>query len=83
MPTKNDATGDNFKVEFNGDTYDIPPADDWPLEVLESIDEQRMTSALRALLGEDQYETFRKTNKKVRALGEFFDVAGKAVNAGN
>lgn len=80
---KNDATGTAHVVEFNGETYDVPPAEDWDLDVLEAIDESRMTAALRALLGDDQYAKFRKTNKKVRDLGDFFTAAGKKVNAGN
>jgi hypothetical protein len=83
MPTKNDATGDSVAVEYNGETYQVPPTEEWDLAVLEAIDENKMTTALRALLGADQYVTFRKTNTKVKALGEFMDVAGKAVNAGN
>lgn len=80
---KNDALGVAHLVEFNGETYDVPPAEDWDLEVLEAIDESRMTVALRALLGDDQYAKFRATNKKVRDLGEFFTAAGKKVGAGN
>ncbi|MFF1812388.1 hypothetical protein ACFVXW_25305 [Streptomyces sp. NPDC058251] len=83
MATKNDATGTPTPVEFNGDTFLVPPADDWDIDVLEAIDDQRMTHALKALLGDDQYATFRKTNRKVADLGKFFEVAGKAVGAGN
>lgn len=83
MPAKNDATGDSHKITFRSQTFDVPPAEDWDLDVLEAIDESRMTSALRALLGEAQYEKFRAKNKKVRDLREFFEVAGKAVGAGN
>ncbi|WP_369190158.1 hypothetical protein [Streptomyces sp. R08] len=83
MPTKNDVTGEAFSVEFNGDTYEVPPAEDWDLEVLEAIDDNKLSHALKALLGADQYATFRATNKKVRDLGSFFEVAGKKVGAGN
>lgn len=80
---KNDALGVSHTVEFNGDTYEVLPAEDWDLEVLEAIDESRMTVALRALLGDEQYAKFRATNRKVRDLGEFFTAAGKKVGAGN
>lgn len=83
MPTKNDATHAPHSFEFNGDTYEVPPADDWDLDVLEAIDESRMTVALRALVGDEQYKTFRAKNKKVRDLGAFFEAAGKKVGAGN
>lgn len=80
---KSDALGTFHVVEFNGETYAVPPADDWDLEVLEAIDESRMTVALRSLLGDEQYVKFRATNKKVRDLGAFFTAAGKKVGAGN
>ncbi|MCF3174789.1 hypothetical protein IPZ61_15835 [Streptomyces sioyaensis] len=83
MATKNDATGAATAVEFNGDTYQVPPAEDWDLDVLEAIDDSKMTLALRALLGDEQYAKFRATNKKVRDLGAFFEAAGKSVGAGN
>lgn len=83
MPTKNDVTGEAFAVEFNGETYEVPPAEDWDLDVLEAIDDNKLTHALKALLGADQYAKFRAANRKVKDLGSFFEVAGKKVNAGN
>lgn len=83
MPTKADALSETTAVEFNGTTYQVPAADDWDIDVLEAIDDQRMTHALRSLLGDEQYATFRAANRKVKAFGEFFKIAGEAVNAGN
>ncbi|MGW6920849.1 hypothetical protein ACWGA9_06130 [Streptomyces sp. NPDC054950] len=83
MPKKNDATGEPLSVEFNGDTYLVPPADDWDLDVLEAIDDQRMTHALKSLIGDEQYAMFRKSNRKVSDLGKFFETAGKQAGTGN
>ncbi|MFE9335274.1 hypothetical protein [Streptomyces sp. NPDC007063] len=83
MPTKNDATSTDVAVEYSGATYHVPPADDWDIDVLEAIDDQRITHAVRALLGDAQYAEFRKGHRKVKAMAEFFEAAGKAVNAGN
>ncbi|MFJ9318805.1 hypothetical protein [Streptomyces globisporus] len=83
MATKNDVTGKPFAVEFNGTTYEVPPAEQWNIDVLEAIDDQRLTHAVKALLGAEQYATFRVTNKKVADLGAFFEAASKKVNAGN
>jgi hypothetical protein len=80
---KNDALGTSTDVEFNGESYTVPPADDWDIDVLEAIDDQRITHALKALLGDDQYAKFRKSNRKVTALGEFMTAAQEAVQAGN
>lgn len=79
----NDATGEPHSIEFNGETYLVPPADDWDLAVLEAIDGEKMTHALKALLGDEQYEVFRAGNRKVKALGEFMTIVGEAAKAGN
>lgn len=80
---KNDATGENVSFEYGGHTYSVPPAEEWDIEVLEAVDAQQMTVALRALLGGDQYAKFRANHRKVRELGEFFEAANKAVEGGN
>lgn len=83
MAKKSDALGTPISVEFNGATYEVPPAEEWDIDVLEAIDDQRMTHALKALIGDDQYATFRKSNRKVSDLGKFFEAAGKSVGTGN
>ena len=80
---KNDAMGEAHAVEFNGETYNVPPADDWDIDVLEHIDAQRITFALKALLGAEQYAKFRVHNRKVSALGEFMTAASAEAGAGN
>lgn len=83
MPTKNDATGESIDFTFGGAKYTVPPADDWDIDVLEAIDEQRLTAALKSLMGEAQYTKFRARHTKVRELGELFEAASKAVAGGN
>lgn len=83
MPTKNDATGTSVTVEYNGDTYTVPPADEWDIDVLEELDVNHITVGLRKLLGDEQYTKFRATNRKIRSIGEFFEAAGRAVGAPN
>lgn len=83
MPTKKDATGGSFEFDFGGETYTVPAAEEWPIDVLEAIDENKLTFALKALVGDDQYARFRKANKTVKSLGEFMEAATKRVGAGN
>lgn len=80
---KNDALSKVHVVEFNGETYAVPAADDWDIDILEALDDQNMTHAIKALLGAEQYTKFRASNRKVPALGEFFSAATKVVGAGN
>lgn len=83
MGKKDDALGTDIAVEFNGETYQVPTAEGWDLDILEAIDDGRMTHALKALIGADQYALFRKGNSKVADLGKFFETAGKQSGAGN
>lgn len=74
---------DAVTFKYDGDTYAIPPAEDWDIEILEYAEDEKLTKALRLLLGEDQWLMFRKNHRSVRALGELFDAAGTAVGAPN
>ncbi|WP_458085815.1 hypothetical protein [Streptomyces malaysiensis] len=83
MATKKDATGESTSFEFGGDTYNIPPAEEWDIDVLEAIDDQKLTHAIKALVGDEQYALFRKSNRTVKALGEFMQAATEAAGSGN
>lgn len=83
MPTKADAKSLTVDIEYAGETYSVPAAEDWDIDVLEAIDAQRATVALRSLLGDEQYKEFRARHTKVRELNEFFALATEAVAAGN
>ncbi|MFJ1581786.1 hypothetical protein ACIOC1_00415 [Streptomyces sp. NPDC088197] len=76
------ALGEDFAVvavPYGGQTYTVPAsAEDWPLEVLESIDDDKIVIALRVLLGPKQWKRFKSTKPRTRALGELFEAVGKA-----
>lgn len=80
---KAEALGQSVAVEFGGDTYIVPPSSEWDIDVLEAVDDQRFTVALRALLGPEQWATFRAKHKKVSQLSDFFEAVGQAVGTGN
>lgn len=56
--------------EYEGDTYTIPPAKKWPLEVVEAQEKMRILEFVKNLLGEEQYVTLRS---KVKTLGDLDD----------
>jgi hypothetical protein len=76
------APGEDFAVvavPYGGQTYTVPAsAEDWPLEVLESIDDDKIVIALRVLLGSKQWARFKSTKPRTKALGELFEAVGKA-----
>lgn len=77
------ATGGAVSFSYDGDDYTIPPSEDWPIEVVESIEEGRVVSAIKALLGPEQYAAFRAGHSTVKDLNGLFDAAGEAVGTGN
>lgn len=78
-----DATAEPVSFVFDGDTYTVPPAAEWDLDVLEAVEGQQFTVAAKRLLGDKQYATFRKTHAKVADLNGLFDALGEATLAGN
>lgn len=83
MPKKNDATGKPITFEYDGETYEAPPAENWDLSVLEAIDDGKLTHAVKALLGAEQYATFRGRHSKVTDLNGLFESMTAAVGSGN
>lgn len=82
-PAKSDAIGTFSVVEYDGATYAIPPIADWDLEVLESVEDGRITGAVRILLGDEQWRKF-KAGHKVSDLRELFKaIEAAAVGPGN
>lgn len=80
---KAEAKGEGFTVEFDGESYVIPPALDWDLEALEALEEGRVVAAVRALLGDEGWARFREKRRTVRDLNEFFELAAGAAGLGN
>ncbi|MEU4579978.1 hypothetical protein [Nonomuraea sp. NPDC023979] len=80
---KAEGTGKPFPVEYNGVTYTVPTPLDWDADVLELLESGRLTSALRMILGDDQYEEFRATKPKLRHAGELMEAINAAGGTGN
>lgn len=81
MSAKADVTA--TPVEFDGDTYLIPPATEWDLDVLEAYEEGQIVATVRSLIGRDAYATFRASHSKVRDLQALFEAIQEALGLGN
>ncbi|GAB1641770.1 hypothetical protein [Krasilnikovia sp. MM14-A1259] len=73
-----EAIGAPIKFAYDGELYEIPPSKDWDLDVLEAIDEGRITTAVRLIVGDEQWSVFRSTRRTVGDLNDFFTEAQKA-----
>lgn len=49
------------KFTFDGDDYSFVP-DELSLDAVEAVDAEKYSIAIRLILGEQQYQTFRKTH---------------------
>lgn len=83
MTAKAEATSAPIEFEFEGENYSIPPASEWDLDALEAWEEGKVATLVRALLGPEQYATFRSVPRTVGDLSRFAETLQDAVGAGN
>lgn len=60
-------------VEFNNTRFTLPPAREIPIQFLEYVDDEKITKALRVLLGDDQYELLKEVTSGISDLEDFFE----------
>ena len=70
-PVKNEVKDEPTTFEYDGNDYTIPPAKKWPLDAVEAQEDGKMIGFIKALLGEDQYKTLRKSANDLSQLDEF------------
>ncbi len=84
MTARNEALDTPITVTWKGKTYKVVPASKWTIEVLEAVEDGKMTYILRNVLEGDGYTRFRATQPLASEVGEFFEKVSKAVSpAGN
>lgn len=54
---------------FDGETYWVPPIDEWDIEVFEHQEDGKLVSLVKLLLGEKQWERFKSEVDPDRAPG--------------
>lgn len=77
------ANNDAVNFEYGDLSFSIPTSENWPIDVLENVEDGKLTGALKALLGDDQWDKFKEKYNTVGHLNKLFDAAGEAVNAKN
>jgi hypothetical protein len=67
---------------YDGEEWEVVPADATSLEFLAALEDNQIIGALRTLLGRDQATRLIK-GRRVEDLEGFFDAMGEAVGTGN
>lgn len=70
-------------VTWRGSTFRLPRAEDMPLEALEAEEDGKHLTALRLILGEIQYATFRSLAATAGDVEDFSAVVMKELGPGN
>lgn len=67
-------------VEYGNSSYVFPASlDDADGDVLDAVDDQKVSYALRSLLGQSQWDKFKATQPKVRDYNNLFDAFAKKI----
>lgn len=75
---KAEADREPVKATWRDREWTAPTPTDWPWEVLEAIDDEKYTKALRGLLSEADYDAFKKLKPTVTDGGELLEALVKA-----
>lgn len=74
------ATGETVKVRYKGHVYSFSP-DDLTIDVLEALDDQKLTHVIRGLIGPGQWATYKERHRSTEEFNEFLVAVMEA--AGN
>lgn len=83
-PAQIEATSDTVTVTYQDDTYTFPSSlDDADGDVLDAVDDMKLSHALRGLLSDEDWKRFKATRPKVRDYAGLFDAYAKTVGLGS
>ena len=78
---KAEANPTNVVFSYDGHEYSVPAPKLWPLEVIEAQESGKFATCVAALLGADQYATFKRSPRTLSDLEKLTDAMFSAVNA--
>lgn len=73
-----DVTGEPVTFLYGGAEYTIEAGALKDLDVLEGIEDGRIITAMKKILGPEQWATFRRTHDSADDLGELYEAASAA-----
>lgn len=75
---KAEATSTSVTATWRDRDWSAPAPDAWPWDVLEAVDDEKYTRALRGLLTEEDYAAFKALKPTVTDGGELLEALVKA-----
>lgn len=85
LPVEIEVSGvDMVKVEYLGNIYSFPASlEDAEGDVLDAVDDMKLSHALRGLLSDEDWTAFKATKPKVRDYSELFDAYARTIGLGS
>ena len=75
-----EAKGDPGSFEFHGETFTVSRnRDEWTLDFLESLEEDKAVGIIRGALGPDQWRTVKAMGLRVKDANELAALIAKAL----
>lgn len=78
-PAKAEAAKIRPHFTFDGVKYTVDNTMDWDLDVLEAVEDDKIVTIVRTLLGPEQWAKFKSKPRKVADLNDLFQAIAKAV----
>lgn len=75
---KAEAANQRISVNWRDREWTAPAPQDWSWDILEAIDDEKFTKALRGLLSADDYAAFKALNPTITDGGELLEQLVKA-----
>ena len=73
---RQEAGGDPFVFQWNGEQFTLPPAKEWPLSAVSALAEAKITTAMETLLG-DQYPAFTAGDPRLADVEGIFEAVSE------
>jgi hypothetical protein len=71
------------QITFDEQTFEIPEAEDWPVDALLAYEDGKVGSLVRALLGADGWARFSAKPRTLRDLTALMAEVEKGLDSGN
>jgi hypothetical protein len=78
-PAKAEALGENVDVEYDGETYSIPPTSEWDLDALEAYEDGKVLATVRSVFGDAQWSKFRQKRRTAADLTKLVEAMQTAL----
>jgi hypothetical protein len=77
-----EAEGEPFRFTWCNESYEVPPALEWPLSAMTLLAAGDLPNAMSELLGADAYTRLAATGITIGTLNTLFDAIGRAAGLG-